>query len=131
MADRAAAGRDLLAAEVIEAVNMRVARHQDRETFPALADGADRLHRHIGGGGECKRGIADQPGFDGACAQRFQQRRRGREFLPLDLVGHVPENAGRFHHGLRIALLIADPQGCLGGRRSDGAQQEARDKESA
>src|SRR5258707_825315 len=57
-------------------------------------------------------------------------RRRRREFLPLDLVRHILEYAGRFHHGLRIALLIADPQGGLGRCRSDSAQQKARNEKT-
>jgi hypothetical protein len=131
MPDRASPGRDLLSFEILKAVNVGIARHQDRQAFLALPDGADRLHRHIGGRGESKRRIPDQPGFDRAGAQRLQQRRRGRKFLPLDLVGHVLEDAGRFHHSLGIALLIADPQRRLGGSGSDRAQQQARNEDEA
>jgi hypothetical protein len=60
-------------------------------------------------------GIADQAGFDGSGSERLEQRRGGGKLLPLDLVRHVLEHAGRLHHGLRIALLVADAQRGLRG----------------
>ena len=124
MADRATAGGDLLAAQIVETLDRRLLRHQHRKPIARLPDRSDRLDRHIGGCREGERRIADQSGFDGAGAERFQQRRRGRKLLPLDLVGNVLEHAGRFHHGLRIALLVADPQRGLRGSENGGAEQE-------
>ena len=126
MADRAAAGRDLLAAQIGKTLDRRVFGHEDREPLAGLPDRGDRLHRRAGGGGEGEGRIADEPGLDRAGAQRLEQRRGRRKLLPLDLVGNVLEHARGFHHGLRIALLVADAQrglrgGEIGAREASAA----------
>ena len=126
MADRAAAGGDLLAAQIVKTLDRRLLRHQHREPIARLPDRGDRLDRHVGGSREGEWRISDQPGLDRTGAERFQQRRRGRKLLPLDLVGNVLQHAGRFHHGLRIALLVADPQRGLRRSENGGAEQKAR-----
>ena len=110
MADRTAAGGDLLAAQIVETLDRRLFRHQDREPVPRLPDGGDRLHRHVGGSGEGEWRISDQPGLDRAGAERLQKRRCGRKFLPLDLVGNVLE---------RRRPLPSRPANCPSGRRSE------------
>src|SRR6266550_3902752 len=131
MTDRTAAGRDLLASQVLEVADRRILPNQHRETLAALPDRSDGLDGNVGGRGEGKGSVADQTGFDRACAQRFQQRCRGRKLLPLDLVRHILQDAGRLHHGLRISLLIADTQRGLRLRRGNRTQQQARDENIA
>ena len=131
MTDRTAAGRDLLSFQAVEVADGKVLLNQHRESLAALPDRRDGLDGHIGCRGERERRVTDQTGFNRTRAQRFQQRRRGRKLLPLDLVWNILQDARRFHHGLRISLLIADPQGGLGMRRGHRAQQQARNKNTA
>ncbi|MGY4477674.1 hypothetical protein ACVILL_005088 [Bradyrhizobium sp. USDA 3364] len=131
MADRAAAGCDLLAAQIVKTPDRGIFRHHDRKPVARLPHGRDRLDRNLGGGRERERRVADQAGVDRARPKCLQQRRRRGELLPLDLVGNILEYAGRFHHRLRIALLVADAQrGLRGGDVDGGERKRRRDNET-
>ncbi len=134
MTDRTAAGRDLLAAQIVEIPDGGLLGDENGEAFLRLPHGGNRLDRHVGRRGKGEGRIADQAGFDRTGAERLQQRRRGRKLLPLDPVGNVFQHAGGFHDRLRIALLVAHPQGGLSegrpGQSTGQAQQQSGEQQT-
>ena len=108
----------------------RVRAHQNGKPTlicPRGQDGPDRSPR---GDRESEGRIADDAGIDGLGVEGLQQRSRGRELAPLDLVGQILEHAGGFHQGAGPAALIADLENRLGpgGRPRQGESGSGRQK---
>jgi hypothetical protein len=114
------------AAKLLEAFDRRILRHQDGKPLARLPDRGNGLCPHIGGRRKGEGRIPDQSRVDRARAQRFEQGRGGGEFLPLDLVRDVLENAGRLRHGLRVSLLVADAQDGFSVRERRCADKKCR-----
>ena len=130
MADRAAAGADALALEIGKGLDGRVRAHQNGKAAllcPRGQDGPDRSPR---GDREGEGRIADDAGIDGLGVEGLQQRSRGRELAPFDLVGQILEHAGGLHQGAGAAALIADLEDRLGpgGRPRQGERGSGRQK---
>lgn len=70
----------------------------------------DCLGRQAGGRRKGQGRVTHRTGVDGIGAKRFQQWCCIRELASHQLVGQVVEHACSFHHGARIAALIADTQ---------------------
>ena len=120
MPDRTAAGRDLLALQIVEALDLRILRAPESRGLPASAGSrAIAFTGTLAAAAKVNGASPTSPVSIAPAPSASSKRRSGRKFLPLDLVGHVLEHAGRFHHGLRIALLVADAQRALRIGRDD------------
>jgi hypothetical protein len=68
MTDRAAAGCDLFATQLLETPDRRLVGNENGEPLLRLPDRGNRLDRDVGRSGKGEGRIADQPGLDRARA---------------------------------------------------------------
>ena len=110
MSPAAAVNGDLLAFQILQAVDPGVGTRQQRDAVGVVLPGADRFNRRACGIDEQKGQIAGKADVQRPRIQRLLHRRAGVEGGELQIVRQIIELAGGFQRGEAIPFDVAEPQ---------------------